>query len=273
MPRVLLYRSAEHGETTLPAIPGPLRILAVIASPDDGSGPLLDYEHELGAILDQVEDARRGDAHVRILNWGSLAAIRHALQYERFHVLHLSCHAEPGRLLLETADGGEDKVDAPTFVDRVVIPGRGVPLIVLAGCSTAQSGNRRVRSLPADQNEQAALPGFARTLLAYGVPAVVAMTAPVTDLYATALMARTYGLLSRASDAADPLATLSEARWTLEAERPALPATDPHAWLAEWSTPAMFSRVRQPDLFGEGAVRGGHRPATGGPAQQAHRRS
>jgi hypothetical protein len=96
-PRVAFYRSAPGlGPTAAPDIPGPLRILAVIGSPERGGGALLDYEAELGQILDAVAAARRrGGAYVRVLEWGSVEAIRAALAAERFHVLHLSCHASP----------------------------------------------------------------------------------------------------------------------------------------------------------------------------------
>ena len=103
-PHLELYRSAGGlGATTAIQIPGPLRILVVIGSPDRGDhGELLDYEAELRRILDAVEPARRQDrAYVRILNRGTVAEMRAALQAQRFHVLHLSCHAGPGVLMLE----------------------------------------------------------------------------------------------------------------------------------------------------------------------------
>ena len=59
--RVEMYRTAvlEH---PLPAVQvrGPLRILAVIASPDAGGGELLDYEAELAAIIGAVNPAPPG---------------------------------------------------------------------------------------------------------------------------------------------------------------------------------------------------------------------
>jgi hypothetical protein len=59
------------------AIPGPLRILVLIASPDTGGGELVDYERELRLILDSVDPARtRAQAYVRMLNDGSLAQRR-----------------------------------------------------------------------------------------------------------------------------------------------------------------------------------------------------
>ncbi len=61
---------------------------------------LLDMERELERILDAVEPARkRGEAYVRVLEHGTVAAIRSALEEERYHVLHLSCHAGPDTLI------------------------------------------------------------------------------------------------------------------------------------------------------------------------------
>ncbi len=95
---VQLYRVVPVAEPVAVPVPGPLRILAVIASPERGGGDLLDYEAELARILAVVDPTRREqNAHVRVLNWGSRAAIRQALAEERFHVLHLSCPVTPSR--------------------------------------------------------------------------------------------------------------------------------------------------------------------------------
>jgi hypothetical protein len=263
-PSVLLHRVIGGlGSTPAMGIPGPLRILAVIASPERGGGELLDYERELERILDAVAPARqRGGAYVRVLNWGSKAAIRAALRQERFHVLHLSCHARPGELLLEDENGSADGVDAKTFAEDVLVPGSGVPLVVLAGCSTAldvaaggTTPTTPTTPRPAEAGDEAggspkddrgaaggaALPGLARGLLAHGVPSVLAMTAPVTDLYATDLASRFYAELS-GRQKVDPLAALADARRAVEAKRAALSADDRRAALAEWATPALFLR-------------------------------
>ncbi|GID31108.1 tetratricopeptide repeat protein [Paractinoplanes brasiliensis] len=233
-PQVRLFRGWDLGATAQPDIPGPLSILAVVASPDGGHQDLLDYEHELSTILRRVDNARRGGAHVRVLNWGSVGAIREALHEERFHILHISCHAAPGVLLMETPDGGPDEVDAVRLARELVLPDRGVPMIVLAGCHTAGAD---------------ALPGLAHTLLEHGVPTVVAMTAAVTDIYATELLSTVYGRLSRAGEPADPLAVLSDARRELEHTRAARPARDRIRQLPEWPTATMFSRVRETALY------------------------
>ena len=101
------------GVTAVHKVRGPLRLLVAIASPETGGGELLDYEAELARILAAVQSARQRDqAYVRVLNEGSLAAIAAALEEdpEGFHVLHLSCHAQPGELILETHDGDADRV-------------------------------------------------------------------------------------------------------------------------------------------------------------------
>jgi TIR domain/CHAT domain len=137
--RVEVYRTAvrEHPPPAI-QVRGPLRILAVIASPENGGGELFDYEATLAAIIGAVNPARRGEgAYVEVLNWGSLAAIRAALLARRFHVLHLSCHARPGALVLEDAAGRADLVDGERFAAEGLPADWGVPLVVLAGCSTA----------------------------------------------------------------------------------------------------------------------------------------
>ena len=61
-PRVQLYRSiTDLGATPAVNIPGPLRVLVAIGSPEvqNARGELLDLERELSLILAAVEPARR----------------------------------------------------------------------------------------------------------------------------------------------------------------------------------------------------------------------
>jgi hypothetical protein len=137
---VAVYRLVG-GLGTAPAhkVRGPLRLLVAIASPETADAELLDYEAELARIVAAVEPARRrGEAYVRVLNEGSLAAIYAALAEdpEGFHVLHLSCHARPGELLLEDADGQPDLVTAQRLLAEGVPAGADLPMVVLSGCST-----------------------------------------------------------------------------------------------------------------------------------------
>jgi tetratricopeptide (TPR) repeat protein len=249
---VELYRSVGGlRDLQVTAIPGPLRILAVIASPEHGNGELLDYEAELSRILDVVELARRGDAwqsrhgakaHVRVLNWGSRAAIRRALLTERFHVLHISCHAAAGKLVLESEDGRPDQIDARGFARDVLVRDRAVPLVVLSACSTAKAPS------VGGASPGTAWRSMAQDLLASGVPAVLAMTSPVTDSYATELLSVFYAELA-AGQAPEPLAALADARRAVERARAALPLDHPQARWREWATPALFLRGPSSALF------------------------
>jgi tetratricopeptide (TPR) repeat protein len=231
-PRVELYRRIDiGGSAPALAIPGPLRILVVIGSPEaqNTRGELLDMEAELQRILDATDAPRRaGKAFVHILEQGSIAAIHAALAEERYHVLHVSCHAGPDALLLEDASGQEDRVSAQRLCAEAIPAERAAPLIVLAGCSTGQDAG-------AAGHGAERLPGLARTLVSRGVPAVIAMQASVGDGYATELIGEVYQALANWQEP-HPLAALSHARRLLEQQRVQTPQQRP----PEWATPALF---------------------------------
>ena len=261
---VAVYRLAG-GLGIAPAhkVPGPLRLLVAIASPETADAELLDYEAELARIVAAVESARkRGEAYVRVLNEGSLAAINAALSEdpEGFHVLHLSCHARPGELLLETADGQPDPVTAQRLLEEGVPTGADLPMIVLSGCSTGLAARRErlhpgtaatAQDSPAGQRlehedgeGEAVLASFGAQLVAAGVPQVLAMQTPVTDAYATALSGEFYRHLAT-NASPDPLLALAVARQAAERDRQKLPPGSP----AEWATPALTSRALRLPLF------------------------
>ena len=224
------------------------------------------------AAAEPARTPGEGGAYVRVLNEGSLAAIHAALAQdpEGFHVLHLSCHARPGELLLETADGQSDLVSAQRLLDEGVPPGADLPMVVLSGCSTglaarqerlhpgaASAGPAPPAGAPADPDGprlkqddggEAVLASFAAELVAAGVPMVLAMQAPVTDRYATALSAEFYRRL--ATDASpDPLLALAGARRAAERDRQKLPPGSPLRGRAEWATPALITRALRLPLF------------------------
>ena len=275
-PRVQLYRTISGlGKTALPNVPGPLRVLAVIASPEDGGDPergrpsadLLDYEAELGRMLDALGDVREKGASVRILEWGSAGTIRQALQQERFHVLHISCHVTAAGLMLEDEEGQPDQVDAARFVDDIMVPDRGVPLIVLARCSATRSGRTSVFPEPASPDELAVLESFARGLLEHGVPGVLGMTQPVSDRYAAQFTEGFYQSLADRSDAPDPLSALCDARRQVEIDRNAASSDDDReAEPAQWHVPILFLRGAPRPLYDS-------RPPPAAPARGPTRRN
>lgn len=215
-PGVELYRVGA-GRLVTDAPRGPLRVLAVVGCPEQSGVNLLDYEYELSRIQDAVDTARQsGRAKVRILDWGTPAAIREALRADRYHVLHISCHARPGALALETDDGQLDLVTASRLADEVLPPDRPL-LVVLAGCSTAVA-------------RPEGLPGLAQSLLRHGVAAVLAMSAPVSDRYAADLAAAFYASLA---EHPEPVTALAAARRRLQDS-------------GEWASAALFTTAPQP---------------------------
>ena len=271
-PNVELYRALSGlGPSPAVQVPGPLRVLVAIGSPETaGGGELLDYEAELGRILEAVEPARRaGKAYVKILHRGTVAAIRAALAERRYHVLYVSCHAGPGVLVLEDEEGRADRVDSARLWQEGLPKDRQPPLVVLAGCGTALGGALGVPGAPAgleaaqdlgdpepageappERAPASHLPGLAEGLLRQGVPAVVAMQAPVTDVYARRLGAALFGVLA-ASEEPFPLRALAEARRRLEAER-RKEEKEALRRLAEWATPSLYLRGAPLPLYDPG---------------------
>jgi tetratricopeptide (TPR) repeat protein len=228
-PRVELYRRGAAGlNLPLPRFPRPLRILVAIGSPErqNACGELLDMEAELDRILAALEPARRLDrpAHVKVLEFGTLAAIAQAVAGEDFHVLHLTCHAGPGLMALEDADGGEDRVDVQRLA-AALQAGKDTPLVFLGGCSTA---------LEPDPEASQPLRGLASGLLELGIPAVVATRALIGDPYATAFAAAFYRELAAEGR---PARAFDRTRKELEQRRREGAATRIRA---EWSTPLLF---------------------------------
>ncbi len=229
-----------------------------IGSPEqqNARGELLDMERELRLILDAVDGARRqGRAYVKVLETGSLATIGQALNEQRYHVLHLSCHARPGALVLEDDQGREVEVTAEDLYETLA-PAGGVPLVVLGGCSTGLPERKSAPSTPStastgstssDEGEgEKTLPSLARGLLETGIPAAVAMQAPVGDGYATELCAALYQVLST-HEQTDPLSALTHARRAVEKLRRSEKSEEKSEVsnredLAQWATPALFLR-------------------------------
>jgi tetratricopeptide (TPR) repeat protein len=158
-----------------------------------------------------------------------LAAIRDELGRGQAHVLHISGHGSPGRLVLEDEDGSARLVTADELVREAIPPGRMPPVITLAACYTDAAGNQDGTS-------------FAARLCAHGAAAVIATETSITDTYATRLLARLYGTLARSGDA-DVVSALSAARRDVQAELETSP--DPRdnqlAALGEWAAVTVLA--------------------------------
>ncbi|WP_330232606.1 CHAT domain-containing protein [Nocardia sp. NBC_00508] len=210
-------------------LPAPLRILVAIAAPDEGSGPVLDYERELRNVLSAVRGARHRDAEVRIVEFATTAAIRAELAQAPAHILHLSGHGKPGCLLLEDETGSVREVDAEKLVAEAIPPGSMPPVISLAACYT-------------DVAAEAAAPSFAAALIAHGASVVIGTETSVTDRYATALFARVYQELTQ-NRIPDVVTAVADARRLIHQQWSA--STDPTevilASMDEWSVVTVLA--------------------------------
>ena len=223
---VSLYRTADAPAAR--ALPGPLRIVVAIASPE-GGGAVLDYERELRNVLAAVRAARQDAADVRVVPFATPAAIREELERGPAHVLHISGHGAPGVLQLENEDGTPRPVTAGQLVGLAIPPGRMPPVITLAACYTGAAASEDGAS-------------FAAQLCERGAAAVIATETSITDTYATRLLARVYGTLAR-SGSPDVVAALADARREVQAEL----ATSPDkrdtelATLGEWAAVTVLA--------------------------------
>lgn len=234
-PLVSVFRRVPAG---MPAArPGPLRIVVAIASPELGGGPLLDYEHELSAVLDAVRAARQDAAEVSVVRFATTAAIRAALDGADAHVLHLSGHGRPGRLIMEHEDGTAREVTAAQFVQEAVPPGHMPPVIALAACYTDVAGQEQGIS-------------FAEDLAAAGACAVIATRTSVSDRYATRFFARVYAELASTART-DVIRVVADARRAVQEElvRSRQPSDLRLAGLDEWSVVTVLAQSPEVTLI------------------------
>ena len=114
-------RLAGIDRSATPPLPGPLKILAAVAAPDETKtkNTPLDVEAEMQALLDAVTDLDiDGQAQVRILEVASLSEIGAALSADQYHVLHLSAHGSAGGVELEDEDGNPEPATADSLSQR-----------------------------------------------------------------------------------------------------------------------------------------------------------
>lgn len=175
-PLVTMYR--RHDAAAVRAIPGPLRVVVAISAPENGEA-LLDYERELRNVVAAVRSARQHEADVRVVPFATTAAIRAALEERPAHILHISCHGEPGRLVLEDEDGLERRITADELADEAVPSGLMPPVVALSACHTSGT------------------PSFAARLIERGASVVIGTRRSVTDRYATSLFTRVYQELAQ----------------------------------------------------------------------------
>ncbi|MFC1716342.1 tetratricopeptide repeat protein [Candidatus Poribacteria bacterium] len=217
------FRQAEH---VLEA--PPLRILMVVASPDDA--PKLDFEKEQEVLQAALEPlVRKGLVEVEYSEDGTLAGLKREIESGRYHILHLSGHGglsgKKGFFAFENDEYKTDPVKADRLLD-VLKGADSVKYVLLGGCVTSKT-------------DQAALAGMAQTLCDGGVPLVMGFQLSVLDIAATHLMGQLY---SRISDGWDLDRALTDGRVEVQhpiSENEAL-ADDVSAQVS-WSIPTLYA--------------------------------
>lgn len=219
-------RYVELSEPQKPvAVPAPLRLLAMVASPSDL--PRLDVDEERRRMEEALAPlVKAGQVELRWLEGQTWRHLQDALRDETWHAFHFVGHGAfdenvgQGMLALCDDNGATHRLSAKQlgllFGDH-----RSLRLAWLNACEGARAGHLDLFS------------SMATVLVRKGTPAVVAMQYAVTDLAAIELSRTFYAALV----SGQPVdAALGEAR---KAVAVGLPGS------LEWGTPVLY--LRAPD--------------------------
>jgi tetratricopeptide (TPR) repeat protein len=211
---VTLVMETDPGDGAGGAVPvgERLRMLGLFSLPE-GRQPLNLRRERYSMVQLFQRIAREGKAaDVRVLQYGvTRERLRDVLgETEGWDVVHVSGHASPGQLLLETDEGKPEWVSAEQLADLLDAARGRLKLVTISACwsaAVAVAEQRRVLGLPVQ--DQAAperaggshdanpVPASLATKLARRLGcAVLAMRYPVTDEFAAALSEKLYELLA-----------------------------------------------------------------------------
>ena len=225
---VVRYLDVPRSSQPIPFTP-PLQILAV------GASPLNQDPLNLEEEKDRLEKLNEGSSgvHVEFLLNASAGAVREKLAKDTFNVLHFMGHGAfdsttgEGMLAFERPDRSADLVSGKAFATKLKDL-RSLGVVVLNACETARARHRQGSS---------PFRGVANALVLGGIPAVVAMQRPISDLAAIRFSSAFYRNLAQ-GDSIDE--ALTEGRQAIHSARP----ED-----YEWATPVLFLRIPDGNVF------------------------
>jgi len=213
----------------------PLRILVMVSSPWDL--PQLEVEQEWENVKSALAEAERnGLVQLERLETATLPALQKRLREKPFHFFHFIGHgdfdepAQAGVLYLEN----EDKMKRAVSGDELGIllhDEETLRVAVLNACRGSRSTGRDPFS------------GLAQRLVQQGVPAVIAMQAPISDTAALIFSQEFYSALAFGYPVD---AAVSEARKAIFSQVNEL----------EWGTPVLFMRSPDGRIFDMASVSG-----------------
>ena len=150
-----------------PPLESVLRMLVIVSAPQEKSCAPLDSEKERDRILQAVDRLYvQQKMEVDFTDDATFETIQSYLNEKDYHIVHFTGHGTEvdgrGYLVLENEDLTANRVDNQAIAD--LFAGRGIRLVVLSACESADLADRLVRK---------------------GVPAVVAMQYSILDSSAT----------------------------------------------------------------------------------------
>jgi hypothetical protein len=208
-------------------VDGPLRILVALAAPTDH--PRLDVGREWDILNNALASTvQAGQVELRrVTGRCTFDNLRDSLRHFGAHIFHFVGHGVPGALVFEQESGKGFEMEAAQL--RSAFPSGTLPrLVVLNSCSGAIC-------------EDVPFSGLAQGFLRQGVPAVVAMQAPITDDAALIFTRFFYRDLVE-TGAVDT--SLTEARLRMKA----------NGHPVEWGTPVLYMRALSGQLFQPGGT-------------------
>ena len=216
------------------ATPSPLRVLFVIAAPEDQKA--LDVERELTVMQDALEEhVRARNLVMDVLDEATLPALQDACNRQNYHVIHYIGHGtysykqQRGFLCFEKPNGETDLLEALHL--RPILDSNGPRLWTISACQSAQIG-----VLDAFDN-------VATGLLQFGAPAVLTVPTSLTDDSAIELANTFYGHLAVGEQPIESLHHARQALDQLDADR----ALERRRF--DWGVPALYLRAHGMQLI------------------------
>ncbi len=210
-------------------VTGPLRILGMVASPNDLAS--LDVDRERLRIQDATKELQaRGLVEIHWLERATWRDLQQALRREKWHVFHFVGHGgfdpstQEGLVALVDEDGGTFRLPA-TELSRLLGDHQPLRLTVLNACEGARGSSHDLFA------------STAATVVRRGTPAVVAMQYEITDRAAIEFSRSFYEAIA---DGLPVDVALAESRKSVSV---AISNT------LEWGTPVLFMRSADGILF------------------------
>jgi hypothetical protein len=232
---VSLVRQVEVKQPTAPRkLPTKPHVLIISSNPSGQSA--LDLLGEQESIRKAWE--AQGSGTVSVLPDVRVDTLRAALVREAVHIIHYMGHADlhpdsgEVMLLLESPDQSPDRVTAETFT-RLLADVDSLCFVFLNACYTAR---------PPVATDSFSSLGLAVSLVSAGIPAVLAMQLPVSDVAAKAFSESVHG--GMASGKSIEMA-VTEGRKRLAAKWRDTP---------DWSAPVLFEGERSRQIYDDSII-------------------